>query len=221
MPERKVSVNKREASRGKGERLPKAPGAATTERLERGCFAHVRRKFIEKGGASNKDANDVIQQIAKLYKVESEAKKLTPDERSALREKKSLPLLEQLIVKIQALHERLLPQHPLREATAYALKQKDALMLYVTDGRFEIDNNAIERQMRPIAVGRKNYLFAGSDDGAEAAAIFYTLINSCKLNGVNPREYLCDVIRRLPTHPTSQIGELLPHRWKPSTNAKY
>jgi transposase len=179
-----------------------------------GCFAHVRRKFIDKGGASNKDSNDIIQHIAKLYKVESEAKGVSFEERRALRERKSVPLLEQLFVKIDALNQRLLPQHPLREATEYALKQKEALMRYTSDGQFEIDNNAIERQMRPIAVGRKNYLFAGSNGGAEAAAIFYSLINSCKLNNINPRDYLCDVIRRLPTHPASRIAELLPHNWQ-------
>lgn len=181
-----------------------------------GCFAHVRRKFLEKGGASNKDANEIIQQIAKLYKVESEAKGMNPEKRRELRLRKAVPLLEQLFLKIDALNQRLLPQHPLKEATEYALKQKEALERYTTDGRFEIDNNAIERQMRPIAVGRKNYLFAGSHSGAEAAAIYYSLINSCKLNQINPREYLRDVIRRLPTHPASRIKELLPHNWKPS-----
>ena len=180
-----------------------------------GCFAHVRRKFIEKGGAAKKQSGQIIEQIAKLYKIEAEGKKLSFEERGKLRQKKSVPILEKLFLNIESLNQQLLPQHPLREATEYALKQKEALMLYTTDGRFEIDNNAIERQMRPIAVGRKNYLFTGSNAGAEAAAIFYSLINSCKLNNVNPREYLCDVIRRLPTHKAADIAELLPHRWKP------
>ena len=179
------------------------------------CFAHVRRKFIEKGGASGKESNDIIKEIAKLYRVEKEAKGIGFEDRAELRKRKSLPLLEALFSKIENLNQRLLPQHPLKEATEYALKQKQELLRYVDDGRFEIDNNAIERQMRPIAVGRKNYLFAGSPAGAEAAAIFYSLINSCKLNNINPREYLCDILRRLPTHPASRISELLPHRWTP------
>lgn len=180
-----------------------------------GCFAHVRRKFIEKGGAAKKQSGQIIEQIAKLYKIESEGKKLSFDERCKLRQKKSVPLLEKLFANIEALNQQLLPQYPLREATEYALKQQEALMRYTTDGRFEIDNNAIERQMRPIAVGRKNYLFTGSNAGAEAAAIFYSLIISCKLNNINPRDYLCYVIRRLPTHKAADIAELLPHRWAP------
>jgi transposase len=180
-----------------------------------GCFAHVRRKFIDADAAKNKEANQILKLIAELYKVESDAKRLTPEARQQLRQKKAVPLLDELFQKIQALNDRLLPQHPLKEATAYALKQQDDLRRYVTDGNFQIDNNAIERQMRPIAVGRKNYLFAGSDTGASVAAIFYSLINTCKLNGVNPRDYLTDVIRRLPTHPRGQLAELLPHRWQP------
>ena len=144
------------------------PGGAT--RL--GCLAHVRRKFLEKNAASNPRGNNIVAHIAKLYQVEKLAKSLSVEARAQMRQEKSIPLLEQLFAKIERLQQELLPTNPLREATEYALKQKEALMLYVERGDFEIDNNSIERQMRPIAVGRKNYLFAGSDKGAEAAAIF-------------------------------------------------
>ena len=180
-----------------------------------GCLAHVRRKFLEKNAASNPKANSIVAQIAQLYGIEKQAKSLSVEERALVRREKSLPLLEKLFTKIEQLHQELLPRNPLREATEYALKQKEELMRYVERGDFQIDNNAIERQMRPIAVGRKNYMFAGSDSGAEAASIFYSLINSCKLNKINPRDYLADVIRRLPTHPVANIAELLPHNWKP------
>ena len=180
-----------------------------------GCLAHVRRKFLEKNAASNPKANSIVAQIAQLYGIEKQAKSLSVEERALVRREKSLPLLEKLFTKIEQLHQELLPRNPLREATEYALKQKEELMRYVERGDFQIDNNAIERQMRPIAVGRKNYMFAGSDAGAEAASIFYSLINSCKLNKINPRDYLADVIRRLPTHPVANIAELLPHNWKP------
>ena len=180
-----------------------------------GCFAHVRRKLIEAGASSNKDANQILKIISELYAVERAAAKLTPEERFERRQTKALPLLDKCFEKFRGLNERLLPQHPLKGATEYALKQECELRRYAEDGNFQIDNNAIERQMRPIALGRKNYLFAGSDTGANVAAIFYSLINSCKLNGVNPSDYLNDVIRRLPSHPKDQLVELLPHRWKP------
>ena len=181
-------------------------------------MAHVRRKLIDAQAASNKDGNAILQLISELYKVEDRAKKLAPAERKELRTRASAPVLEQIITKLDALEQRLLPENPLRKACRYALNQREELKRYLDDGNFCIDNNPIERQMRPVAIGRKNWLFAGSHGGAERAAIFFSLINSCKLAGINPFDYLCDVLRRLPRHPKAKIQDLLPHNWKPAAS---
>jgi hypothetical protein len=178
------------------------------------CWAHVRRKFIECEKLAPKDVGKVLNQIAALYKVERAAKKLSDDKRVALRAKRSVPTIEKLHAYLQALRERTLPQHPLAKALNYALAQWNELTVYTTRGDLDIDNNPIERQIRPIALGRKNYLFAGSHDGARRAAIFYTLINTCKMHKVNPFEYLRDVLRRVHVHPASKVSQLTPQNWK-------
>ena len=106
-----------------------------------------------------------------------------------------------------------LPESPYFQALRYAWEQSIPMLQVLRDGRYELDNNLIENQMRPVALGRKNYLFAGSHEGAKRAAVLYSLINSCKLNGVDPYHYLSDVLRRIHT-PGVKIEELLPHNWK-------
>ena len=110
-----------------------------------------------------------------------------------------------------------LPKSPLGEAISYARNQWAALLRFLEDGALKIDNNAAENALRPIAVGRKNYLFIGSEHGGRRAAILYTLIRTCKRHGINPWEYLRDILIRISTHPASRIDELLPHRWTPAT----
>ena len=186
------------------------------------CLAHIRRKLLEANAAANKHGTQAIKLIQQLYRVEREAKELKCEEaerlakRHELRQQKSLPLLEQFFQILGAIKERYLPKNLLRQAAEYALEQRVEMFRFLDDPRFEIDNNSIERLMRPIAVGRKNYLFAGSHAGAEWAAIFYTLINCCKLNGVNPTNYLRDVLCRIHSHPASRINELLPFNSKPA-----
>ena len=107
-----------------------------------------------------------------------------------------------------------MPRHNLQKNLSYALKQKTEMFRYLDDGRYNIDNNPIERQIRPIALGRKNYLFAGSHEGAKRAAIFYSLLATCRLNKVNPAAWLTDVLKTMPTLERSRYPELLPHRWK-------
>jgi len=155
-----------------------------------------------------------LKLIAKLYAVEKKIKKISENEdRARKRQKESLPVLEKIKEYLEALRNRTLPQHPLSKAINYALAQWEELVIYTTEGYLDIDNNPIERQIRPVAIGRKNYLFAGSHDGAKRAAIFYSLINTCKIHKVNPWLYLQDVLRRVHIQPKSEIHQLTPLNW--------
>ena len=175
------------------------------------CMAHIRRKFIEAEASAKSACTQVLTLIAKLYKLEKQSKDLSTDERCALRKKKAFPELRRLYRLLRQLRRATLPQAALSKALQYAWSQKKEVLCYLRDGRFEIDNNQIERQMRPIAVGRKNYLFAGSHDGAHSAAVLYSLINTCKLNKVNAFDYLRDVLVRI--HRPGKIEDLLPQNW--------
>ena len=179
------------------------------------CMAHVRRKLIDAQAVNHGEANKLLKLIAELYKIEKMAKCFSSEERLRLRQTKSKELLIKLFETADSVQLNILPQHPLHDAIQYLRKQKVELMRYIEDPSFQIDNNAIERQMRPIAVGRKNYLFTGSHRGAEVAALFYSLINTCRINKVNPYEYLCDVIKRIKDHSINKLPELLPHNWTP------
>lgn len=177
-----------------------------------GCFAHVRRKFLEHQRVVPTEVNQVMRLIAGLYKIEKDARKLSVQERFELRErhsKKKLDELEQLLRKLQ---QSLLPKHPLQAAILYTLNQWEELCRYTEDGAFKIDNNDIERQMRPVAIGRRNWLFAGSHEGARRAAILFSLINSCKLLGIAPHEYIQDVL--LQRARGVKAVKLTPAKWK-------
>lgn len=185
------------------------------------CLAHIRRKLLEANGAANKHGTQALKIIQQLYHIEQEAKHLKCEDeqrlskRHELHQQKSAPLLERFFSALQTVKDSYLPKNILRQAAEYGLEQRAEMFRFLDNPRFEIDNNAIERLMRPIAVGRKNYLFAGSHAGAERAAVFYTLINTCRLNRVNPTTYLRDVLRRLNTHPAARLNELLPFNRKP------
>jgi transposase len=181
------------------------------------CLAHVRRKFKEKREASKTAADRVLVVIAELYKIERLIKDKAPEERYLRRKRKAFPLLKKLYRLISAQLKTTLPNSEYTKALRYAWNQRFAMLQYLRDGRYEIDNNMIENQMRPIALGRKNYLFAGSHAGAERAAILYSLINTCKLNKVDPWAYLRDVICRVQM-PGVSVQVLLPHRWKTTVN---
>ena len=167
--------------------------------------------------ASNKSeiAQQALTTIGQLYKVEREVKNLSADERLRIRQTESKPLLD-------GLHQwMLLQRHRITDGTAtakaldYSLKRWVALSRFAQDARLPIDNNWIENQIRPIAIGRKNWLFAGSLRAGQRAAAVMSLIQSARLNGHDPYAYLKDVLARLPTHRNSLIEELLPHRWTP------
>ena len=182
--------------------------------LRLGCMAHVRRKLIDAGAVNHSGANKLLKLIAELYKIEKAIKNEKPENRLAVRQSRSKELLQKLFETADTVQFSLLPQHPLHGAIEYLRKQKVELMRYIENPSFQIDNNSIERQMRPVAVGRKNYLFTGSHRGAEVAALFYSLINTCKLNKVNPYEYLADVLCRIQDHSIQRLDELLPHKWR-------
>jgi hypothetical protein len=149
--------------------------------------------------------------------VEEEARnqQLNPEERLALRQEKSRPVWEELFAWMRIELEKTLPKSPIGGAIAYALKRRKNLEHFLLDGRLEIDNNLVENAIRPIAVGRKNYLFAGSHEAAQRTAMIYTLVNACKQHHIDPYVWLQDVLSRIHRQPVNRIEELLPQNWAP------
>jgi transposase len=180
--------------------------------IEIGCWAHARRPFVE-AFMTDTSAALMIALIQQLYQVERDAAELDPEARRARRQEHSVPLLAKIDAERQALARTVLPKSPVGEAVRYLTNQWAALQRFVEDGRLAIDNNRAENQLRLVAVGRKNWLFAGSFEGARRAALLYSLVQSCKLIDVPPFEYLKDVLRRLPTHPHRLIDQLTPRGW--------
>ncbi len=157
-----------------------------------------------------------LQRIAALYAIESEVLGQPPDRRKAARQSRASPLLEQLHTWLNQTLTQLSKKSALGGAILYALNRWQALVRYCDDGRIEIDNNAAERALRAVALGRKNYLFVGSDAGGERAAAIYSLVGSAKLNDLNPQAYLTHVLERIADHPINRVDELLP--WNVSLN---
>lgn len=182
------------------------------------CLGHARREFEKAQGNDARRAGHALEQFQALYAVERKARlqDLDAEAIGVLRQKESRPVLEDLFKWMTEESVKLPPSSPIAKAMAYMLKRKSRMMHYLDDGRLLIDTNPIENLIRPIAVGRRNYLFAGSHEGAQRAAIFYSLFACCKLNDVDPVEWLTDVMDRLPEHPVNRIEELLPHLWKKS-----
>jgi len=187
--------------------------------IEAACWAHVRRKFFDVHAANGSPiAAEALDRIGALYGTEANIRGKSPDERQRCREQQSLPLLAGLKAWLEAALPKLSGKSDLAAAMRYALNRWDALTRYAHDGRIEIDNNAAERSIRGIALGRKNYLFAGSDKGGERAAAIYSLIETAKLNGLNPEAYLRDVLARIADHKINRIAELLPWNWSAATS---
>jgi hypothetical protein len=178
------------------------------------CLAHVRRKFIEVDKIAPKEVTAILQMFAKLYHFEKQWVALNDSERKEKRNKHSKEVLEKLHTYLSSLQQVTLPKSPLAKAINYALSQWSAILRILDDGSFHLDNNAIERQMKHIAIGRKNYLFAGSHQGARRAAAVYSLFATAKLHKVNPHAWLVDVLRRMRSHSNNQVHQLLPHNWK-------
>jgi transposase len=180
---------------------------------EAACWAHVRRKFYDLHVAlSSPVALEALERIGRLYKIEEEIRGRPPPERQAVRQARAGPELRSLHEWLHKTATTLSKKSELAKAIRYALSNWTALTRFCEDGRIEIDNNAAERALRAVALGRKNWLFAGSDDGGERAAAMYTLLGTAKLNDLNPESYLRYVLERIADHPINQIEDLLP--WK-------
>lgn len=183
---------------------------------EIGCMAHARRKFFELH-ATNKStlAEQALRYIQLLYEIESEVRDLEPDLRRRIRQEKAVPVMNMLRAWMSAQRDLVPEGSAISRALGYSLKRWAALSRYLDDGAVPIDNNWAENQIRPWALGRKNWLFAGSLRSGKRAAVIMSLIQSARLNGHDPYAYLKDVLTRLPTQRASEIEQLLPHKWKP------
>lgn len=188
-----------------------AEGAAAKEV---GCWAHARRRFFEAQVTDRERALVGLGFIKKLYEADRVAMKLPPSRRTAERERLCRPVLDGFKQWLDATALVVLPKAPIADAVGYVRNQWDALTRFVEDARLKLDNNAAERQLRRVAVGRKNWLFAGSEEGAERACVLYSLLATCKLHGVNPFDYLRDVLVRVGSHPARDVLALSPKAWK-------
>jgi hypothetical protein len=220
--------------------LFKAKGDGAALPREVGCWAHARRKFVESESSNALRAHAAVAMIKRLYAVEAQAKEQAAaqvdaevagaglDERTlagkhraalvtargALRQERSLPQLAELQAWLEAQRAEVLPKSPIGGAIDYCLSNWAALTRYAADGELAIDNNAAENAIRPVALGRKNWLFAGSDAGGRTGATLMSLTASCKRHGVDPFAYLRDVLTRIATTPINELDQFLPDRWK-------
>lgn len=182
--------------------------------VEVACWAHARRRFHDARDSDPQRSHLALAFITRLYAVEREAKDLPDEDRRRLRGEKSVPLLADLFGWMESEQRQVLPKSPISEALGYALNHRAALTRYCENGRLSIDNNVSERALRRVAIGRRNWLFAGSDAGGRTAAVLYTLVATCREHGLDPFLYLRDVLLRIVTHPASRLDELLPDNWK-------
>ena len=184
--------------------------------VEVACWAHVRRKFFDAQSSDLMRSTVMLAYIRLLYDIEREARdrKLDSPARRALRQAKAKPILEDMRTYLQREQPQVLPKSPEGQAIAYTLSNWQALVRYCEDGELEIDNNGAERSLRGVAVGRKNWMFLGSDKGGRTAAVLTSLIATCKRLHVDPFAYLRDLFARISDHPQNRLAELLPHLWK-------
>ena len=188
---------------------------------EAGCWAHARRKFFEAHQLNQSAiAQEALQRIGYLYDIERQAQDQTQEERYRLRQAHSSPHLQAFKEWLIDKRLQLVNADVTAKAMDYTLKRWDALAIYLDDARIPIDNNAVENAIRPLALGRKNWLFVGSQQAGERAAVLMSLIESAKLNGHDAWVYLKDILDKLPTWPNSRLQELLPHRWQPPQSAR-
>ena len=179
--------------------------------------AGARRKFFDLHAADKSQlAGFTLEQFAKVYDIEREVKELNADQRQSIRQQHTKPILDALHKWMTSQRQKLPDSSATAKALDYSLRRWTALTRFIDDGQLPVDNNWIENQIRPIAIGRSNWLFAGSLRAGQRAAAVMSLVQSARMNGHDPYAYLKDVLTRLPTHKASRIDELLPHRWQPT-----
>jgi transposase len=179
------------------------------------CMAHIRREFFDEAQSNGTStAIEVLTRIAQLYAVEAEARSKPPDERAAIRQAKARPVFEDLARWLQSALLKISGKSDLAKAVRYAVGRLPHFEVYLSNGHLEIDNNAAERGMRVMAIGRRNWMFAGSEGGGENAAIAYTLIETAKLNDTAPQAWLTDVLSRIADHPINRVAELAPWNFR-------
>jgi transposase len=187
------------------------------DRVEAGCMAHARRKFAELIKVNQSPvATQAVQRIAWLYRIERQASALTPEQRYVMRQEQARALCDEMHVWLKLERGQVPPGSGIARAIDYSLNRWQALTAYLLDGAVPIDNNHVENLVRPWAMGRKAWLFAGSESAGQRAAMVMSLAQSARLNGREPWAYLKDVLTKLPTWANSRIDELLPHRWTPA-----
>jgi transposase len=179
------------------------------------CMAHARRKFVEARSNDQARADYVLDQIQQLYAIERRAaeEQLSEPDILQLRQEKAIPILEALGKWMQKAYTEALPKSAIGMALAYSIQRWPRLMIYATNGKLNIDNNPVENCIRPVAVGRKNYLFAGSHEAAQRSAMLYSLMGTCKLHDVNPFNWLKETLEKIAQYPINRIGDLLPHKY--------
>ena len=213
-PETKVQVDDYKGyskvfARPDGKELPLIP-----EERRLGCMMHVRRRFFKAFKAGDKRARKAVKWIKDIYKIEERARGMPPDEREALRAELSIPILNEFYKWVSAQEKILGKTGLLEEAVRYAYQQETYVRACFMDGRYEIDNGACEREIREPAIGRRNFLFTGSVDAAHRMAAAYSIVQTCRNLGINTREYLIDVLKKIEAGwPMRKLTELLPHRW--------
>ena len=186
---------------------------------EVGCLAHARRKFFDLHATGKSQiAETALAQFGNVYDIEREIRDATAEERRAVRQQRTRPIMDALHQWMTLQRQQVPDSSATAKALDYSLRRWQALTGFVDDGRLPVDNNWIENQIRPIAIGRNNWLFAGSLRAGQRAAAVMSRVQSARMNGRDPYQYLKDVLTRLPTHKASRIGELLPHRWQPGQN---
>jgi transposase len=192
------------------------PLAGPPRVAEVACWAHVRRGFFDEAkGSGSPIAKEALDKIGALFDIERPIKGAPPEQRRTIRQRLAKPRLDELATWLDAQLQRVPGKSDLAGAIRYARSRWGALTCYLEDGRLEISNNAAENQIRPLALGRKNWLFSGSDAGGQRAALFYTLIRTAVLNRIEPEAWLRDVIGRIGSHPINRLHELLPWNWAP------
>jgi transposase len=184
------------------------------------CMAHARRKFFDAQKNDAERSQYALEQMQQLYAIERDCKEknLTSDQKQAIRQQKAKPILEQLGKWMKAQYVQVLPKSPIGQALAYSIERWDKLTIYTSNGMLCIDNNPVENSIRPVAIGRKNYLFCGSHEAARRTAMLYSLLGTCKMHAINPFDWFKEILQRLPSHPIKDIKDLLPHRWAQAQN---